>query len=358
MTYIIGSPTQRCDRKPTLTGELEGRKRALVEAPEVVKLDALGVDARGKDEPLGVERGHRAARQVHETLAVGRPQIPEPDGFVQAAAEEGLVGGRHAERHDPLAVSAKVADVLVLRDVKVADDVVLLGAAVHDVRLVGREVDEVDAVLLGVERPPLGAPLTVVDDDLVVVGGGDEGGAVRREVQVVDRVLVLLEDLADPHGADHVVDELHLDDLGRWLRDHLLFLALRRRRGRFGAAACEHRRPGQKRRRRRREPTRRCQVRTSRLRRTCPRCWVVSTRRTRWRSPREKEVLYDGWVNRAEDSSEKTDQRNGWRMEGGQRAKTASDSELSRPRLPVLDNSPPPLSPSRLLKAQISCSLR
>ena len=184
---------------------------------------------------------------MHEALAVGRPEVPQPDGLVEAAAEEGLVGGRHAERDHPLAVAAEVADVLVLRDVKVADDVVLLGAGVHDVRLVGCEVDEVDAVLLGVERPPLGAPLTVVDDDLVVVGGGDEGGAVRGEVQVVDGVLVLLEDLADPHGADHVVDELHLDDLGRWLRgDHLLFFALRRRRGRFGAAiACsEHRQPG------------------------------------------------------------------------------------------------------------------
>ena len=183
---------------------------------------------------------------MHEALAVCRPEIPQPDGLVEAPAEEGFVGGRHAERHDSLAVSAKVADVLVLRDVKVADDVVLLGAGVHDVRLVGREVDEVDAILLGVERPPLGSSLTVVDDDLVVVRGGDEGGAVRREVQVVDRVLVLLEDLADPHGADHVVDELHLDDLGRWLHDHLLFLALRRRRGRFGAAACEHRQPGQR----------------------------------------------------------------------------------------------------------------
>jgi len=146
----IGTELEARPINVLLGGELEGRKRALVEAPEVVKLDALGVDARGKDEPLGVESGHRAARQVHEALAVCRPQIPEPDGFVQAAAEEGLVGGRHAERHDPLAVSAKVADVLVLRDVKVADDVVLLGAAVHDVRLVGREVD----------------------DDLVVVGGG------------------------------------------------------------------------------------------------------------------------------------------------------------------------------------------
>lgn len=147
-------------------------------------------------------------------------------------------------------------------------------------------MDEVDPVLLGVGRPPLGSSLTIVDDDLVVVCGGDEGGAVRREVQVVDRVLVLFEDLADPHGADHVVDELHLDDLGRWLGYHLLFLALRRRRGRFGAAACEHRQPGQ----RRDGDDRRTRVaRSRRVLRGLVLVVGLFVTRTRWRSPREKE---------------------------------------------------------------------
>ena len=63
-------------------------------------------------------------------------------------------------------MAAEVAEVLVLRDVKVADDVVLLGRSVHHVRLVGGEVHQVHAVLLGVGRLGLGAPLTVVDDDL------------------------------------------------------------------------------------------------------------------------------------------------------------------------------------------------
>ena len=53
---------------PRLTCELERGEGALVEAPEVVQLDALRVDAGGEDEALGVEGGDRAASQVHEAL--------------------------------------------------------------------------------------------------------------------------------------------------------------------------------------------------------------------------------------------------------------------------------------------------
>lgn len=94
-----------------LLGQLEGGEWALVEAAQVVQLDALRVDAGGKDEALGVVRRDGPARDVHHTVAVGRAQVPEAEGLVQRAREERVLDGADAEGHDLLRVAREVAYV-------------------------------------------------------------------------------------------------------------------------------------------------------------------------------------------------------------------------------------------------------
>ena len=43
-----------------------------------------------------------------------RPKVPQSDGLVQGAREEGVVRWVHGQRDHPLVVAAKVAYVLVL----------------------------------------------------------------------------------------------------------------------------------------------------------------------------------------------------------------------------------------------------
>ena len=126
---------------------------------------------------------------MHQPLAVVGPEVPQPDGLVHGAGEEGVVRGGHAQRHHALVVAAEVAgegkeslisglarqstklpktlpDVGVCFHVEVADDVILLGGGVDHVGLSLREVHQVHPVLLGVEGSLLGALLAVVDNDL------------------------------------------------------------------------------------------------------------------------------------------------------------------------------------------------
>lgn len=85
-----------------------------------------------------------------------------------------------------------------------------LCAAVDD-RIIGvREVDEVDAVLLRVDRALLRALLAVVDHDLVVLAARDEVLAVLREVDGVDLVRVLAKHLGHLEAAQHRIHQLHL----------------------------------------------------------------------------------------------------------------------------------------------------
>ena len=58
-----------------------------------------------------------------------------------------------------------------------------------DVRPVGREVNEVDAVFLGIDGSLLGALLAVVNHDLVVLRRRDQGSAVKGKVEVIDGFL-------------------------------------------------------------------------------------------------------------------------------------------------------------------------
>ena len=52
------------------TCKFERGEWALVEAPQVVELDAFRVDAGGEDESFGVEGGDGPAGQLHESLAL------------------------------------------------------------------------------------------------------------------------------------------------------------------------------------------------------------------------------------------------------------------------------------------------
>lgn len=64
----------------------------------------------------------------------------------------------------------EVADVLVFHNIKIPDNVIFFGAGMDDVGLVRCKMNQVDAVLLGVERSLLSSLFAVVDHDLVVLG--------------------------------------------------------------------------------------------------------------------------------------------------------------------------------------------
>ena len=123
-----------CDLRK-YTCKFERGEWALVEAPQVVELDAFRVDAGGEDESFRVEGGDGPAGQLHEALALVRPQVPQPDGLVQGSGQEGVVGGGHGQGHHPLGVAPEIRYVLVLAHVEVTDRVVLLRASVDHVGL-------------------------------------------------------------------------------------------------------------------------------------------------------------------------------------------------------------------------------
>ena len=109
-------------------------------------------------------------------------------------------------------MSSKVRNILVFLNIQVPNDIIFFGRRMHNICFILCEMDQVHPVLLGVQGPFQGASLAIINDNLVVIRAGDQGGAVGAEVHVVDGVLVVPEHLADPHGPDDVVHQLHLVD--------------------------------------------------------------------------------------------------------------------------------------------------
>ena len=81
----VPAELEACPVALLLLGELEVGEGALVEATQVVELDGLGVDARGEYEAFGVVGGDRPPGHVHDAVAVGRAQVPEPQRLVEGA---------------------------------------------------------------------------------------------------------------------------------------------------------------------------------------------------------------------------------------------------------------------------------
>lgn len=71
--------------------QLERDEGSLVEGAQVVEFDTLRVDTRREDQPLRVVRGDRTAGEMHQTLAVGRAQVPESQGLVHGPRQEGVL---------------------------------------------------------------------------------------------------------------------------------------------------------------------------------------------------------------------------------------------------------------------------
>lgn len=191
--------------------QLERHERSLVEGPQIVQLDALRVDPGREDEPLRIVRRNGTPVQVHHPLTIGRPQIPQPQRFVQRSRQKSILHRRNVQRNDLLRVARKVPQIFVVVQTQVPDRVVDLRRTV-DGRIVGVcKVDQIHPVLLRVDRPDLGALLAIVQHDLVVLAATYQHLPVGREVDRVDLVRVFPEHFGHFEAANDRVDQLHLD---------------------------------------------------------------------------------------------------------------------------------------------------
>ena len=104
----------------------------------------------------------------------------------------------------------------------------------NNIGLILGEMNQVHAILFGIQGPFLGPSFAVINDNLVVLGAGDQGSAVGGKVHMVNRILVipetkmfmssgkvddetsmifflsLPEHFSNPHGSDDIVHQLHL----------------------------------------------------------------------------------------------------------------------------------------------------
>jgi hypothetical protein len=58
------------------------------------------VEGDGKDGAGRVERDARVPGYIEEALAVGAPEVPQPDRVVLGGRDEDVVDGRHLDRVD------------------------------------------------------------------------------------------------------------------------------------------------------------------------------------------------------------------------------------------------------------------
>lgn len=166
----------------------ECHERTLVEGPQVVQLDGLGVDAGGEDQTFGIEGGDGTSLKVHHALAVRTPQVPDPQGLVQRAGDESVVDGRNVQRRHLLGVAGEVPQVLVVMEAQVTDRVVDLRRAVDRRRVAVSEVNQVHAVLLGVDGSRLCSLLAVVEHNLVIVAA-----AVKARKDPDEEILITIQ---------------------------------------------------------------------------------------------------------------------------------------------------------------------
>ena len=88
-------------------------------------------------------------------------------------------------------MTSEIRNVLVFLHVQVPNDIIFFGRGVHNIGLVLSEMDQVHTILFRVQGPLEGTPFAVINYNLVILGAGDQGGTIRREVHVVDGILVI-----------------------------------------------------------------------------------------------------------------------------------------------------------------------
>ena len=88
-------------------------------------------------------------------------------------------------------MTSEIGNVLVFMHVEIPNDIVFFGRGMNNIGLVLGEVNQIHAVLFGIQGPFLGTPFAVINDDLVILGAGDQGGAIGGKVHMVNRVLVI-----------------------------------------------------------------------------------------------------------------------------------------------------------------------
>lgn len=106
--------------------QLERDKGTSVEGAHVVQLNALGINARRKDQSIRIVGSHGSSTQIHHALTIRRAQVPQSQSLVQCSTEESVVQRTDAQRNDLIRVAGEVAQVLVVVQAEVADRVVNL----------------------------------------------------------------------------------------------------------------------------------------------------------------------------------------------------------------------------------------
>ena len=66
-------------------------------------------------------------------------------------------------------MTSEVTNVFVFLNVEIPDDIVFFGRGVHNVGFVLREVDQIDAILFGIERSLLGTTFAIINDNLIIL---------------------------------------------------------------------------------------------------------------------------------------------------------------------------------------------
>ena len=171
-----------------LSGEIgahvEGREGGFVVVAEVVEEDGVGGCGGDGDHGRGrVVRGQVRGGEVQAGLRGRGLQVPEADGVVEGAGEEGVGARVQGDGGDGGGVAAEVAQEGVVVGGEVADAVVFFCAGVDDGAGVVGEAGEVGAVFLAEEGLDGFAFLGVVEEEGVDGGGGEEEFARVVEVE-------------------------------------------------------------------------------------------------------------------------------------------------------------------------------
>ena len=174
--------------------DVEGGEGGFVVIPQVVEEDRVGGGGgNGDDRGRWVVRGEVRGQEVEAGLRRLGFQVPEADGGVAGAGEEGVGGRTEGEGGDFVGVALEVAQELVVVGGEIADAVVDFGARVNDGGGVVGEAREMDTILLREELFDMSALFGIVQLYGVVVAGGKHEFARVVEVQGCDRRFWLSE---------------------------------------------------------------------------------------------------------------------------------------------------------------------
>ena len=164
--------------------DVEGGEGGFVVVPQIVEEDRVGGGGGDGDDGGGwVVGGEVRGQEVEARLRGLGFQVPEADGVVAGAGEEGVGGRAEGEGGDFVGVALEVAQELVVVGGEISDAVVDFGARVDDGGGVVGEACEMDTVLLREELFDVSALFGIVQLYGVVVTGGKHEFARVVEVQ-------------------------------------------------------------------------------------------------------------------------------------------------------------------------------